>query len=77
MATMGSRSLIYKEIQQRESIYPDLDRAFESLGFDKEDGWDLLIMVAVGGAMYLKGPMYDNEQRIHLHTMRHEFLVRD
>jgi hypothetical protein len=27
--------LIYKEIQLRESIYPDLNRAFESLGLTK------------------------------------------
>ena len=46
--------LIYKKVQLTESIYPDLDRAFELLGFDKVDGWDLLTMIAVGGAMYLK-----------------------
>lgn len=69
--------LIYKEIQLTESIYPDLDRAFESLGFDKVDGWDLLTMIAVGGAMYLKGPRYDNEQLIQPHTMKHEFMVRE
>ncbi len=49
--------LVYKETQMRASIYPDLDSVFESHGFEEVgDGWDLLRMVATGGAMVLQLP---------------------
>ena len=64
------------DTQLREAFFPDLDRTFESLDFDKVDSWDLLIKVAAGGKMSLRGSMYENQPRYDQQTMRYVFIVK-
>jgi hypothetical protein len=70
-------SVIYKDAQLSGSIFPDLDRMLEGLGFDKVDGWKLLTSVAVGGKMTLRGPMFENKPRYDPKTMRKVFMVKE
>ena len=60
-------SIVYKDAQLSGSIFPDLDHMFEGLGFDKVDGWKLLVSFVAGGKMTLRGPMFENKPRYGFH----------
>ena len=65
-----SISITYKLDQLFGGICPDMYCMLESHGFDKVDGWQLLISVAAGGKMTLRGPMFENKPRYDPKTMR-------
>ena len=72
-----SISIIYKDAQLLGAIFPDLDRMLEGLGFDKVDGWKLLVSFVAGGKMTLRGPMFENKPRYDPKTMRKVFMTKE
>jgi hypothetical protein len=67
--------ILYKDIQLEEAIYPDMRRAFQEGGFEaRDDLWDVLNTVAVGGPVSLKGPSYPNPKHYKPDTMKEVFM---
>jgi hypothetical protein len=67
--------ILYKDTQLEEAIYPDMRRAFQEGGFEaRDDLWDVLNTVAVGGPVSLKGPSYPNPKHYKPDTMKEVFM---
>ena len=69
---------LYRTTQLNQSIYPDLKRVFEKLGFDTKVPWNELLQVVVcGGVISLKGGKFINRQTYSMDRMRHVFMKRE
>ena len=67
--------ILYKDIQLEGAIYPDMRRALQEGGFEaRDDLWEVLNRVAVGGPVSLKGPRYPNPKHYKPETMKEVFM---